>query len=208
MKKNVIFKCILKYMPIYALGLFFLLLFEYINSLTGLFVGEILGLLNGDEHILPSFLISFIDQSSVNKSIISIAIIYIVISLLGTLMNFLSRTVRTIHYQKLYIGLSKEYYKHILDIPKNEYSKRSTGDILQRNTEDCKRIATVFRFSLYEVFRIIFSIVTLLTRLFILSKYICVAGSSALIACIFLAWYYGILNSNQEKYNHQNITAS
>ena len=157
MKNNKIVKNIVKYLPIYVVSLLFLFLHKYIMSLTGPFIGEVLGTLNNDSSILPKALHKFITNDSLESKITSLAIIYIVVSSIGVGIDFLTRALRVIHFQKLYVGLSKDFYSHVLDIPKSEYSNRSTGDIIQRNIEDCKRIPGIFRQSVYELFRIIFT---------------------------------------------------
>ena len=189
--KRIILKSILKYMPIYILALSFLLVLQYTNSLTGLFVGEVLGILNNDKHILPDFLVKFINASSKKESIISVALIYVVVSLIGIICNFASRFIKWLHSECLTINLSKKYYKHVLDIPKSEYAKRSTGDIIQRNTEDCKRIGALFNYSLFEVFRVIFTVITVLSQIYMLNKIIFIVSAVALVICFSFAWYFG-----------------
>ena len=82
---------------------------KYINSLTGLFIGEILGVFNGDKTILPDIINKFVSEGGLKEKITSIAVIYIVISSISVLSNFLLRTLRTIYYEKLYISISKEF---------------------------------------------------------------------------------------------------
>lgn len=203
MKNKEIFKSIFKYMPIYLLALAFLLILQYINSLTALFIGEILGIFEGSEHILPSFLVSFINESTLKSEIISVSIIYIIVSLIATIANFCSRQFRMLYSQFLTMDLGKKYYKHVLDLPKSEYSKRSTGDIIQRNTEDCKRIGDLFNWSLFEIFRIIFTISTLLIQIYALSKSIFITSAAALVLCLSFAWYYGYF-----KYKPRELQSS
>ena len=203
MKNREIIKSILKYMPIYILALVFLLLLQYSNSLTALFIGEILGIFEGSEDILPSFLVKFINGSSIKSKIISVSIIYVIVSLVATVANFFSRYFRMLYSQFLTIDLGKKYYKHVLDLPKSEYSKRSTGDIIQRNTEDCKRIGDLFNRSLFEIFRIVFTIITLLMQIYILNKSIFTTSVVALILCLSFAWYYGYF-----KYKPRELQSS
>ena len=203
MNKNIILKSILKYMPIYILALFSLLLLQYSNSLTALFVGEILGIFEGSEHVLPSFLIKFINDNSPKSMILSVSIIYAAVSVIGTIANFLSRYFRTLHFQYLTMDLGKKYYSHVLDLPKSEYSKRSTGDIIQRNTEDCRRIANLFNSTLFEIARIIFTIITLSIQIFVLSKSIFITSVVAIVICLAFAWYYGYF-----KYKPREIQSS
>ena len=170
MRNNKIFKCIMKYMPLYVAMLFVMFIQRYFASLTGLFIGEVLGSLNGDKSVLPSVVARYVNNGSFKAKIISLSIIYIVVTSLSVLASFIMRTLRVIHYQKLYISLSEAFYEHVIDIPRSEYANRSTGDIIQRNIEDCRRIPQLFRNSLYELFKIVFTIGTLLMQLYLLNK--------------------------------------
>lgn len=190
-KNNIVLKTILKYLPLYLMTLVLLYILQYAESLSGLFVGEILGTFNGDSSLLPSYLQKFIDYSSIKSTVISLALEYIIISSIALVVNVVSRTMRAYHFELLNLSLSREYYKHILDIPRSEYVKRSTGDIMQRNTEDCKRVARIFRRSLYEVFKMLFVIITLTIRIFNISKTIFVISLIALIICISFSLYFG-----------------
>ena len=107
MKNNEILKSIFKYMPIYLVALIFLLILQYTNSLTALFVGEVLGIFEGSDHVLPDFLVNFLDTSSTKEMILSVAIIYIIISSIGIISNFLSRYIRILYVQFLTIDLGK-----------------------------------------------------------------------------------------------------
>ena len=191
MKNNKIVKNIVKFLPIYVVSLLFLFFQKYISSLTGPFIGEVLGALNGDSSILPEILNKFVNNDSLESKITSLAIIYIVVSCLGVIVDFFSRGLRVIHFEELYVGLSKDFYNHVLDIPKSEYSNRSTGDIIQRNIEDCKRIPAIFRNSIYELFRIIFTTLTLLIQLYLLSKFMFVYSLIAMLICVGFSAYYG-----------------
>ena len=199
MKKNKIFKCIIKWMPLYLLTLFVMFIQRYINSLTGLFIGEVLGVLNGDESVLPSVLAGFVNTSTVKDKIISLAVIYVVVMILGIFMSFLMRTFRALHFQGLYISLSKEFYSHVIDIPKSEHVNRSTGDIIQRNIEDCRRIPLLFRNSLFEVFKIIFTAGTYLMQLYLLSKTVFGVSLVALVVCISFSGYYGYFKIKKKE---------
>ena len=110
---------------------------------------------------------------------------------ISVLASFTTRTLRAMHFQKLYMSLSKTFYEHVVDIPKKEYANRSTGDIIQRNIEDCKRIPRLFRQSVYELCRIVFTTVTLLLQLYLLNKFIFVCSLIMLIICISFSAYYG-----------------
>ena len=191
MKHNKIAKNIVKYLPIYVVSLLLLFLQKYIASLTGPFIGEVLGTLNDDSSILPKVLHKFINNDSLESKITSLAIVYIVVSAFGVVIDFLARTIRSIHFQQLYVGLSKDFYNHVIDIPKSEYSNRSTGDIIQRNIEDCKRIPRIFRNSIYELFKIIFTTATLLIQLFLLNKFMFIYSLIAMLICVSFSAYYG-----------------
>ena len=146
MKNNKILKCIIKWMPLYVVMLLVMFIQRYANSLTGLFIGEVLGVLNSNESVLPSFLGNFVNNSSTKDKMISLAFLYVVVTTISIFTSFLMRTLRTIHYQKLYISLSTTFYEHVIDIPRSEYANRSTGDIIQRNIEDCKSRLAHFLF--------------------------------------------------------------
>ena len=103
MKNNKSFKCIIKYFWIYVISIFSLYLLQYINSLTGLFIGEGLAILNGDEHILPSFLLKFMNLESKKSALISLSTTYIIISSLGILTNIITRMARVVYCEKTYI---------------------------------------------------------------------------------------------------------
>ena len=191
MKNNKIFICIMKWMPLY-LGLLLILFFQrYLSSLTGLFIGEVLGIFGDEATVLPDFINNFVDFTTKESRVTSIAIIYVIVMALTILGNTISRTLRNLHYEKLYINLSEEFYKHVLDIHSSEYVSRSTGDIIQRNIEDCKRIPGLFRNSLYELFRIVFTTVTMLYQIFRLSKSVFLVSAVALVICISFSAYYG-----------------
>ena len=83
MKNNKILKCILKWMPLYLVMLLFMFIQRYINSLTGLFIGEILGIFNEDNSILPEIISRFVNNSSVEAKITSLAVIYVIVSTIG-----------------------------------------------------------------------------------------------------------------------------
>lgn len=199
MKNNKILKCILKSLPLYLVMLLCMLLQKYMDSLTGPFIGEFLGSLNGDESILPNVISRFINNNSLKEKIISLSISYIVVATLSVGVNFLNRSLKVLHYHNLYTDLSLEFYKHVLDIPKHEYSNRSTGDIIQRNIEDCKRIPMVFRRSITEIFSIVFTTGTLLLQLYKLSKIIFVYSFIVLIICIAFSGYYGYFKIKKKE---------
>ena len=191
MKNNKIFKCIIKWMPLYLALLLVLFFQRYLSSLTGLFIGEVLGILADEASVLPDFINKMVNFTSKETRVTSIAIIYIGIMSLTIFGNMVARTLRNLHYQCLYIDLSKKFYKHVLDIHSKEYVSRSTGDIIQRNIEDCKRIPGLFRNSLYELFKIVFTTTTTLYQIFRLSKSVFVVSLAALVICISFSAYYG-----------------
>lgn len=191
MKNNKIFKCIIKWMPLYMVMLLVMFIQRYANSLTGLFIGEVLGVLNNNESVLPNFLSKFVNNDNVKNKMISLALLYVVVTSISIFTSFLMRTLRMVHYQKLYISLSTTFYEHVIDIPRSEYANRSTGDIIQRNIEDCKRIPALFRNSLYELFKIIFTVGTFLMQLYLLSKIIFIISLIATLICIGFSGYYG-----------------
>ncbi len=198
-KNNKIFKCIMKWMPLYVVMLLIMFVQRYFASLTGLFIGEILGVLNDDESILPSIVNNFVDDSDVKSKIISLAIIYMAITFLSVSASFITRTLRALHYQNLYISLSKEFYCHVVDIPRSEYVNRSTGDIIQRNIEDCRRIPQLFRNSLYELFKILFTIGTLLIQLFMLNTTIFIISCISVTICSGFSGYYGYFKIKKKE---------
>ena len=199
MKNNKILKCILKYMPLYLVMLLFMFVQRYIASLTGLFIGEVLAVLGGESSIMPRVISRFIVGESVKDKIVSLSVIYLVVSSIGVLSTFLVYTLRSVHFQKLYISLSEEFYKHVLDIPRSEYANRSTGDIIQRNIEDCKRIPAVFRNSVYELFKIVFTTGTFLLQLYLLNKTIFVISLVALLICVSFSGYYGVFKIRKSE---------
>jgi len=191
MKNNKILKCIMRYMPLYLVLLFVMFIQRYVNSLTGLFIGEVLGIFNSDNSVLPSFITDFVSTNTIKDKITSLAVIYVIVMTISIGSNFLLRTLRTIHFQKLTLALSEAFYEHVIDIPKSEHTNRSTGDIIQRNIEDCRRIPQVFRNSLYELFKIIFTAGTLLMQLYLLNKTIFLFSLIALVICVSFSGYYG-----------------
>lgn len=199
MKNNKILRCILKWMPLYVVMLLFMFVQRYVNSLTGLFIGEILGVFNNDESVLPSIVSNFVNTGSTKEKVQSLAVIYIVVTSIGVSCDFLVRTLRALHFQKLYISLSKTFYEHVIDIPKSEYVNRSTGDVIQRNIEDCKRIPALFKHSLYELFRIIFTAGTFLLQLYLLNKTIFVVSLISLLICVAFSGYYGYFKIKQNE---------
>lgn len=199
MRNSKILKCIMKYMPLYVVMLLVMFIQRYFASLTGLFIGEVLGLLNGEESILPNVISRFVNNDSMKDKIVSMAIIYVVVTSISIFSSFLMRTLRVIHYQKLYIGLSEAFYSHVIDIPRSEYANRSTGDIIQRNIEDCRRIPQLFRNSLYELFKIVFTIGTLLMQLFLLNKTIFAVSCVAVTICISFSGYYGYFKIKKKE---------
>lgn len=199
MKKNKIFNCIMKWMPLYLVTLFVMFIQRYINSLTGLFIGEVLGVLNGDESVLPNILSRFINTNTIKDQIISLSVVYIVVMIIGILASFLMRTLRALHFQGLYKSLSKTFYSHVINIPKSEHVNRSTGDIIQRNIEDCKRIPMLFRNSLFEVFKIIFTAGTYLMQLYLLSKTVFGISLVALVVCVSFSGYYGYFKIKKKE---------
>ena len=186
-------------MPLYLVMLVIMFFQRYLYSLTGLFIGEVLGIFSGDKSILPSIISRFVVSDSIKSKITSISIIYIIVTALTVVGNMLTKTIKAIHYEKLYLDLSKEFYKHVLDIPKSEYANRSTGDIIQRNIEDCKRIPGLFKNSLYELFRIVFTTITMLYQLFKLSGIIFSVSLVALIICISFSGYYGYFKIKKKE---------
>ena len=201
MKNKAIIKNIIKLMPLYLVAIVSMFLCSYIDSLSGLFVGEVLGVLNGDSDILPGALIKFVDKTSVKSQITSISIIYIVVVSIRILFFFLSRYTRHLHQQLLGKNLSLAFYKHVLDLPKSEYVNRSTGDIIQRNIEDCQRVTKLFRDSIYEVFKIVSKAVTVLIQFYVLSKAIFSYSIVILVICLIFSWYYGYFKIKKREIN-------
>ena len=201
MKNKAIIKNIIKLMPLYLVAIVSMFLCSYIDSLSGLFVGEVLGVLNGDSDILPGALIKFVDKTSVKSQITSISIIYIVVISIRILFFFLSRYTRQLHQQLLGKNLSLAFYKHVLDLPKSEYVNRSTGDIIQRNIEDCQRLTKLFRDSIYEVFKIVSKAVTVLIQFYVLSKAIFSYSIVILVICLIFSWYYGYFKIKKREIN-------
>jgi ATP-binding cassette subfamily B protein len=189
----------MRWMPLYMAMLLVMFFQRYLNSLTGLFIGEVLGIFNNDASVLPDIVNYFIDNDSVESRITSIAVVYVVVTALSIIGNMLTRTMRAVHYEKLYMDLSKTFYKHVLDIPKGEYASRSTGDIIQRNIEDCKRIPRLFRNSLYELFRIVFTTGTMLYQLFRLSGVVFSVSLVALVICVSFSGYYGYFKIKKKE---------
>lgn len=201
MKNRIILKNIMKLMPLYLVAIVSMFICSYIDSLSGLFVGEVLGILNGDSHILPLALINFIDTTSIKTQITSVSIIYIVVITIRISLFFLTGYTRQLHQMLLGKNLSLAFYKHVLDLPKSEYANRSTGDIIQRNIEDCKRITRLFRESIYEVFKIVSKSVTVLLQFYVLNKIIFVHSLIALLICLLFSWYYGYFKVKKREIN-------
>lgn len=201
MKNKIVLKNIMKLMPLYLVAIVSMFICSYIDSLSGLFVGEVLGILNGDSDILPLALMNFVDKTSIKSQITSVSIIYIVIVSIRIAFFFLSRYTRQLHQLLLGKNLSLAFYNHVLDLPKKEYANRSTGDIIQRNITDCKRITRLFRESIYEVFKIVSKAVTVLLQFYVLSKMIFIYSLIALIICLAFSWYYGYFKVKKREIN-------
>lgn len=201
MKNKVIIKCIMKLMPLYIVSIVSMLLCSYIDSLSGLFVGEVLGILNGDSDILPGALINFIDKTSVKSQITSVSIIYVVVVSIRIIFFFISRYTKNLHQLLLDKNLSLAFYKHVLDLPKSEFVNRSTGDIIQRNIEDCRRVTKLFKDTIFDIFRIISQATTVLIQFYILSKVVFVYSLIILIICLMFSWYYGYFKIKKREIN-------
>ncbi len=205
---NKVLKCILKYLPLYVLSLLFLFLNRYISSLTGIFVGQVLAIFTNEEHLLPGFLEQFVNNTSMKSAITSTVLIFIIISSINVILSFAYRMIKTIHCQLLLNKVSEEFYMHTLDIPKSEYAKRSTGDIIQRNNGDCRRIAAIFRNSIFELFDIVFSITTILYQIYRLNKTMFFISVIASVICLILSFYYGYFKiKDKELESSKNYSA-
>ncbi len=199
MRKNKILKSVMKYMPLYVAMLLVMFAQRYIASLTALFIGEVLGTIAGEPTVLPSFLLTFINNTSISEKIISLTVLYIVISIINVIAVIFHRWLRIYHFEKLYMDLSKTYYEHVISISKSEYANRSTGDIIQRNIEDCKRIPALFKNALYTIFKIIFTTVTLLMQLYILNKTIFIVSLISVLICVSFSGYYGYFKVKKKE---------
>ena len=198
MKNKKISRCILKYMPLYLLIICLMILHRYLNSFTGLFIGEILAIFNNDESILPEFFTRYVNGDTREK-VVTVSFIYMIVITISVIANFTIRQLRSFHYLKLYVSLSTTFYEHVIDIPRKEYVNRSTGDVIQRNIEDCRRIPLVFRNSVYELFKIVFSTGTLLLQLYLLNKSIFFISLIALVVCISFSAYYGYFKIKKKE---------
>ena len=78
------------------------------------------------------FLIDDVIYSSLPQSLISISLIYLLAIIFQAILGFCRSHLIMFFSNKLEAKLSLEYYRHILHLPLDFFSKRKTGEILSR----------------------------------------------------------------------------
>ena len=143
-KKHNAYKIALKFMPLYIASLVFLFVSQYFSSLVSLFIGQTLSIFAGEESVLPNFFAKFIDTSSKYTQLKSMTILFIVVGIVVTITKFLRTVFRSLFSITLESDVSSKFFSHSIRLPKKYLANHPTGDIIQRNIEDCKRIPMVY----------------------------------------------------------------
>ncbi len=134
------YKTALKYSPFYLVGIIFLIISQYLNSLISLFIGQALGIFAGEEEIiLPAFLKHFINPTSVQTKIYSLCLIFICVGIIMCIFRFARSMMRKHFNFMVETEVSSNFFGHAIRLPKKFITSHSTGDIIQRNIQDSKR---------------------------------------------------------------------
>ena len=183
MKKNVAFKHISKYFPLYLLAVILTFFSEYIISLVAIFIGEILAIFNGESNVLPSFFASLVNRESKYSAISSLCLIFIVTTLIGIVIRLVRSLIKAYATNKMMGSVTTAFFAHVIDLPKSYLTSHSTGDIIQRNLQDTKKYIKFYGDGLWHLLTVIFSVITVLMQLWRLNtiSFICALIVIALV---------------------------
>lgn len=131
-------KYLLKYKWRLLLGIVFIIASNYFGVLMPQIVGQTFDEI--DAQFSGTSTIEFNFSESVLKSALYVAGIYIVLSILKGFFLFLTRQTIIIVSRYIEYDLKNEIYAHYQRLPLSFYKKNSTGDLMNRVSEDVSKV--------------------------------------------------------------------
>jgi len=171
MKKNIAFKHIIRYFPLYLFAIVLTFFSEYIDTLIALFIGEILAIFNNESNVLPPFFASLVNRDSSYSAIISLCIVFITTTIIGILIKLIRSISKAYATNKMMASVTNAFFSHVIDLPKSYLTSHSTGDIIQRNLQDTKKYIKFYGDGMWHLIAVIFGVITVLIQIWRLDKY-------------------------------------
>lgn len=169
MKKNILLRCTLKYLPLYIFGFILLFINQYIISLISVFIGEVLSIFAGEEHILPDFIAKYINNESTYTQITSLCTIFVITAVIVVISRLIQNFSKVYAARKIEVEVSQEFFYHVLKLPKNYLVTHPTGDIIQRNIQDTQKYVTMLNQGIWWFGFVTFSIISVFIQIYNLS---------------------------------------
>lgn len=164
-------KIAIKYLPLYALGIIFLIASQYLYSLISVFIGQAISIFSGEsEIILPNFLQQFYDGSSSLAAIKSLCLIFIVTGIIMVILRYIRTVFRRLYFFEVETNVSLAFFSHAIRLPKSFITKHSTGDIIQRNIQDSTKYSKFVGDNLFKLLHSMVSVIVVLFNIFTLSR--------------------------------------
>lgn len=140
----------------YLFGLLLVFTLQYFRTLTPLFIQHVVDTIFGnDPSDLPAFIIPLLEGDTLRQSLLLVAIISVLFTLLRMTMIFLRRVIHARFSENVAERLRNKLYDHLQNLPYEYHSHAETGDLIQRVTTDVETYKAFVGDQLVEVIRMV-----------------------------------------------------
>ncbi len=141
-------------------SMFYTIFYAIIPQIVCITVDSVIG---EEPFSVPTFLLDIIETLGGRTYLINhlyvCAIAVLIVALLSSLFNFLSRTMIAQSSEAFMERLRNHLFQHISKLPYDWHIKHQTGDIIQRCTSDTDVVRRFIAVQLLEVFKVSFLII-------------------------------------------------
>ena len=145
------------YFHLYVIGFIFLMMVQYLRSVTPLFVQHIIDHIFGSEaSALPTFITRYLLGDSVADKLLIVALASVLITLIRLIFVFLNRIAFATFMETVAYRMRNTLYNHIQNLSFSYHSHADTGDLIQRTTTDVDTYRRFIGEQLVDVTRLFF----------------------------------------------------
>ena len=142
---------------LYFIGFIFLVLAQYLMTLTPLFTQHIIDTIFGDQaSALPAVIVYFLAGDTLSHTLILVAVMSILVTLIRLVFAFFQRFFIAHFGENVTYKMRNTLYDTIQDLSFTYHSKAETGDLIQRTTTDVDTFRRFISEQLVDVLRLMF----------------------------------------------------
>ncbi len=142
---------------LFFIGFIFMIIVQYLRSITPLFVQHIVDhIFGGEASALPGIITRYLGGTTVQEKLLLVAIISIVVTLIRLIFVFLNRIAFATFMENIAYRMRNTLYNHIQNLSFRYHSKADTGDLIQRTTTDVDTYRRFIGEQLVDVSRLFF----------------------------------------------------